>query len=256
MKRDVCIVPVCALRDNYIWMIQPSGSHAAWAVDPGEAGPVLRWLSLQSLDLGGILLTHHHADHAGGIPALLEAFPGIPVFASEKTPHACVSVRVHENERIECGPLCFQVMNIPGHTLDHVAFFGHEALFCGDTLFSAGCGRVFEGTPGMMFSTLNKITTLPAATRVYCGHEYTAANLQFAQQVEPHNSHIAEKIRMIHPGSCSLPSRLSDEMKINPFLRCEEAAVQQAVMQQAGYEPESLVEVFRILREWKNSCPG
>jgi hydroxyacylglutathione hydrolase len=248
------VVPVRALRDNYIWMIVDDAARTVWAVDPGEAEPVLHFIKKRNLVLSGILLTHHHGDHAGGIPDLLKA-AHVPVYASAKSPHAFVTHRLCEGDIAHCGTLQFEVLEIPGHTLDHAGYFGHGMLFSGDTLFSAGCGRVFEGTPAMMFATLKKlekIAVLDPATKVYCGHEYTLANLRFAKTVEPENSDISKKITQVQNMACTLPSRLSDELLFNPFLRCEEPAVIRAAGQHAGRELSSSVEVFQVLREWKN----
>ena len=254
--------PVRAFSDNYIWLIESphDADHAAKrvvAVDPGEAAPVIAELNRTSSSLAAILLTHHHPDHVGGVSELLSRWP-VPVFG----PHdARIAPPIHalsDGERCELPDLGlgFQILQVPGHTLSHIAFFGHAALFCGDTLFSAGCGRMFEGTPAQMTSSLDKLRSLPGGTAVYCGHEYTAANLKFALTVEPRNAatlayqHDVERLRAAgHP---SLPSTLALEIRVNPFLRCQQAEVRAAAEQHAGRTLQQPFEVFAVLRAWKD----
>ena len=169
------ITPVRAFKDNYIWMLHDT--KRAWVVDPGDAVPVIEVLQKQNLKLSGILLTHHHSDHSGGIPDLLNYAGNIPVYASRQTKISSVTHPVKENDEIKTKFGSFKALEIPGHTLDHIAFVGQGLLFCGDTLFSAGCGRVFEGTYVQMFAALSKLNALDADIKIYCGHEYTLANL-------------------------------------------------------------------------------
>lgn len=249
------IIPLQAFKDNYIWMMVVG--QKAWVVDPGDAQPVITALEKMNLSLAGILLTHHHADHSGGIAALLAYVGEVPVIGSAKSVVAQVNQPVCQDDEIDYGEMCFKVIEIPGHTLDHTAFYEGNKLFCGDTLFSAGCGRVFEGTPAMMYDSLNKIMALPDATEIYCGHEYTLANLAFAHCVEPNNSVITKKREAVQKlrdkGVCTLPSLLSEEKQINPFLRCHVPSVHSAAENYAGKKLESVVDVFAYLREWKNN---
>ncbi len=181
--------PVRAFSDNYIWLIEsPRAPGAVVAVDPGDAAPVIAELQRSGASLAAILLTHHHPDHIGGVPELLRRWP-VPVIGPDDARIAQRTRTVHDGERCELPDLglSFEILQVPGHTLSHIAFWGHGALFCGDTLFSAGCGRMFEGTPTQMNASLNRLADLPPDTRMYCGHEYTAANLRFALAVDPAN---------------------------------------------------------------------
>jgi hydroxyacylglutathione hydrolase len=252
------VSPVRALRDNYIWLVHGVTDRRRVAiVDPGDAQPVLQHLEAEGLAPAAILLTHHHPDHSAGIPALREAFD-LPAWGPAGEPVKGMTHPVAGGDRIalpELG-LDLAVLDIPGHTAAHIAFHGHGALFCGDTLFSAGCGRVFEGTPAQMLTSLDRLAALPDDTRVYCGHEYTAANLRFARAVEPGNAaleqhavHVAELRAQDVP---SLPSTLALERRINPFLRSAEPTVRAAAAAHAGRELASRVEVFAAVRRWKD----
>jgi hydroxyacylglutathione hydrolase len=250
--------PVRALSDNYIWLIEsPNRPAAVVAVDPGEAAPVIAELKRRNLRLAGILLTHHHPDHIGGVPELLR-LGDVPVIGpdDERIPHRTCTV--HDQERCELSDLGlgFEILQVPGHTVSHVAFWGHGAVFCGDTLFSAGCGRMFEGTPKQMNASLNRLRELPPETQVFCGHEYTAANLRFALTVEPINTaalEYQESVQRIREqGEPSLPSTLNLEIRVNPFLRCDNPAVRAAAEAHAGKSLEDPAEVFGVLRAWKD----
>ncbi len=252
------VSPIRAFSDNYIWLIrglQQPGRAAV--VDPGDAQPVIDTLEAQGLQLGAVLLTHHHGDHVGGAKALKERY-AVPVVGPRHEAIAAVSRAVAGGEQVvlEDLGLQFEVLDIPGHTRGHIAFYGHEALFCGDTLFSAGCGRLFEGTAEQMNRSLGRLKTLPADTRVFCGHEYTVANLLFARAVEPENSSIRsylETARSLRSsGRPTLPSNLALEIAVNPFLRCQEAAVREAAQQHAGHPLQTEVEVFAAVRRWKD----
>lgn len=228
-----------ALSDNYIWLLAESGR--AWVVDPGESTPVTAFLAAQQLQLAGILVTHHHGDHVGGIAALLQTFPGIPVYGPAHSPAASLITQpLHDGDTLTLGQATFGVIGIPGHTLDHIAFYcaTQALLFCGDTLFSAGCGRVFEGTYAQMHASLMKLATLPDDTRVCCAHEYTLSNLKFAHAVEPDNNAVVEFTAHCEQkralGEPTLPSSIGQEKNINPFLRCQNE------------------ETFSARREWKN----
>lgn len=254
------IFGVPAFSDNYIWLIRQG--DAAVVVDPGDAAPVLAALQAQGLRLAAILLTHHHGDHTGGVLRLLE-HARVPVYgpASETLPHCDHPLR--EGDRVELPALGIdlRVLDVPGHTAGHIAYHGHAALaqpvlFCGDTLFASGCGRLFEGTPAQMHASLVKLMALPADTRVYCAHEYTAANVRFACAVEPANAQslawrdAVERLRA--SGEPTVPTLLGHELAVNPFLRTAQAAVVAAVSNQAGRPLRGEVDVFGALRAWKD----
>jgi hydroxyacylglutathione hydrolase len=256
--------PVRAFSDNYIWLIEsPRRPGHVVAVDPGEAAPVLAELEDSGASLAAILLTHHHPDHIGGVPELLRQKGAgtddrISVIGPEDPRIPTLTRTVHDAERLELPDLglSFETLGVPGHTLSHIAFWGHGALFCGDTLFSAGCGRMFEGTPIQMNASLNKLRALPAVTRVFCGHEYTAANLRFALTVEPSNGAALEYQtsvqRLRAAGEPSLPSTLGLESQVNPFLRCDQPAVARSAEAHAGKRLDGPAEVFGVLRAWKD----
>lgn len=251
------LIPLPAFADNYVWMLH-NGQHAM-VVDPGDAAPVLHMLSQQALTLQTILVTHHHADHTGGVDALRNATHA-QVYgpAGESIPEPMTGVS--EGDTVQALGLTFQVIDTPGHTAGHVAFYtpGFEKaplLFCGDTLFSGGCGRLFEGTPAQMLASLDKLAALPAATLVCCAHEYTLSNLRFARAVEPANEALkAYETRCIAAraaGMPTLPSTLAQELHINPFLRTRQAAVRSAALQLDGSASNDAA-VFATIRHWKN----
>lgn len=252
------IEPIPAFNDNYIWCLRRG--REAWVVDPGDAAPVLAHLAAEGLALAGLLITHHHGDHTGGIAALLTAWPGVPVLGPANPAIRGISRALAEGDSAQVlGARC-EVLAVPGHTLDHIAYFfadggdGRPLLFCGDTLFAAGCGRLFEGSAGQMFESLGKLAALPEATAVYCAHEYTLSNLRFASAVEPDNPAVAGRLRdtaaLREQGLPSVPSTLALERRTNPFLRCREPGVQAAARQRA--EADSPVAVFAALRAWKD----
>jgi hydroxyacylglutathione hydrolase len=250
--------PVGAFSDNYIWLIDsPRAPGRIVAVDPGDAAPVIAELERRGASLAAILLTHHHADHIGGVPDLLR-HGAVPVIGPDDTRIAQRTRTVRDGERCDLPELglSFEILQIPGHTLSHIAFWGHGALFCGDTLFSAGCGRMFEGTPKQMNASLTKLRNLPPQTQVFCGHEYTAANLRFALTVEPANRAALEYQgsvdRVRAQGNPTLPSTLGLEIQVNPFLRCDNPAVVRAAEVHAGQSLEEPAEVFGVLRAWKD----
>lgn len=253
---------VSAFADNYIWMLHDGpAAGGAIVVDPGDAAPVAAALDAHGLELAAILVTHHHADHVGGVDALRPRLRG-PVFgpARERIPKPFIPLR--EGDRASALGLEFEVIDVPGHTAGHIAYLlrevpggGAPILFCGDTLFSAGCGRLFEGTPAQMHDSLGKLAALPGDTRVCCAHEYTLSNLRFAAAVEPGNAAIAAHTAWCEAeraaGRPTLPSTIARERELNPFLRCGVPAVAHAARDHgaAGTDP---VAVFTLLREWKN----
>lgn len=249
------IIPLPAFRDNYIWLLRQD--RLAVVVDPGDAAPVRRYLAEQGLSLAAILVTHHHPDHTGGIAELLTESP-VPVFgpAGETIPGRSVAVQEGDAVRIPGIDVAFQVLDVPGHTAGHVAYFGDKTLFCGDTLFAAGCGRIFEGTPAQLHASLEKLAALPADTLVYCTHEYTLSNLAFAAAVEPDNPDLAERTVRCQALRAderpTVPFPLGAERLSNPFLRVTEPAVIARAEAEAGGPLSTPVAVFAALREWKN----
>jgi hydroxyacylglutathione hydrolase len=252
------VTPVPAFSDNYIWLIHGLADPRSVAiVDPGDPRPVLKRLKDDRLGAVAILVTHHHADHVGGVDALVAEL-GVPVYgpASERIPR--IDFPLREGDRVAPDGLGieFGVIDCPGHTAGHIAYHGHGTLFCGDTLFSAGCGRLFEGTPAQMSRSLGKLAALPDDTRVYCTHEYTLSNLRFAGAVEPANDDVRAYIervgRLRSEDRPTLPSTLGLEREVNPFLRCAESTVREAAERRAGRPLVDDVEVFSVVRSWKD----
>ncbi|MFN3594192.1 MAG: hydroxyacylglutathione hydrolase [Thiobacillaceae bacterium] len=249
------VIPLPALHDNYIWLIH-DGRHAV-AVDPGEAGPILSWLEARHMPLAAILITHHHADHVGGVADLTTVY-ACPVYGPPNRDLGLPIRPVADGGQIVIPQpkLRLTVLAVPGHTRDHLAYYGHGHLFCGDTLFSCGCGRLFEGTPAQMLHSLRRLAALPGETQVCCAHEYTLANIAFARTVDPDNPELkawaAEADRLRSVGRPTLPVRLARERRVNPFLRCDQAAIQAAVRRLTGLEPGDEIQTFATLRAMKD----
>lgn len=253
---EFALIALPAFKDNYIWLLEGSEGRSA-VVDPGDASPVRRALAERHLRLEAVLVTHHHADHMGGAAELAREH-GCPVFGPARERIEAVNVPLAEGAEVGLAGLGarFRVLEIPGHTAGHIAYEGHGIMFCGDTLFSAGCGRLFEGTAEEMCGSLAKLAALPDDTAVCCGHEYTLANLKFASVVEPGNQAVRD-----YAAECAawrarleptLPSRLGKEREVNPFLRCREAAVREAASREARRTVTDPVDVFAVIRKWKD----
>jgi hydroxyacylglutathione hydrolase len=247
---------VPAFQDNYLWVLS-EGREAA-VVDPGDAAPVQHFLEERGLRLAAILATHHHGDHVGGLVELKERWR-CPVFGPAGERIAGLDTRLAEGDRITVPGigLSLSVLDVPGHTSGHIAYVGEGVAFCGDTLFACGCGRLFEGTPAQMSESLSKLAGLPAATRAYCAHEYTVANIRFAEAVEPGNAALRErKARELAKrarGEPTVPSTIGEELATNPFLRCDQPEVIAAAERRAGRKLQGPIEVFTEIRAWKNS---
>jgi len=254
----LAVSPILAFDDNYIWLLRDSGNTQAMVVDPGDEEPVLAALEAQRLELSAVLVTHHHYDHIGGLEALRTAFPKVRVFGPEDRRVRALTDRVREGNTVGIPGFSvrFRVLEIPGHTSTHIAYLGAGALFCGDTLFAAGCGRVFDGTFDQLAASLERIAALPGETLCYCAHEYTLANLEFAGRVEPGSEAIARQKQAVSDLRAldrpSVPSRLSEELATNPFLRIGIPAVKVAAEAAAGRSLTTGAEFFTALRRWKD----
>ncbi|WP_445945439.1 hydroxyacylglutathione hydrolase [Shewanella sp.] len=253
------ITEIPAFNDNYIWILGAQDSEFVYVVDPGTAAPVLAYLNEKNLTLAGILITHKHQDHVGGIRDLQAHYQGnLPVYGPkaegiEGITHHLIA------EKSLCLPHLasnVEVIHVPGHTLGHFAYLIEDAIFCGDTLFSAGCGRLFEGTPEQMLSSLNRLASLPAHSKIYCAHEYTQANLNFALTVTPNNPHLVQYASWVTKARDNkvptIPAELSTELTINPFLRCHTSEVKMAVAKQFNIEVTDELQTFTLLRKWKD----
>lgn len=249
-----------AFSDNYIWTIPSQDDCEVIVVDPGEAQPVENYLKQHQATLHAILITHHHYDHTNGANHLAKKY-GVAVYGPSLEAQSVVTHPLREGDEISFPTfaLNYRILDIPGHTLGHIAYVGEDHCFTGDTLFAAGCGRVFEGTNAQMLASLRKLAALPPDIKIYCGHEYTLANLEFAQAVEPNNSDIRQRLTKVRAeranGENTLPSTIALELATNPFLRVSEQGVKTAAEQQLGSGIGHLDEVFGTIRAWKNRLP-
>jgi len=252
------ISPIPAFNDNYIWLLRRQGTAHSAVVDPGDAAPVIQRLRREGLSLEAILITHKHGDHVGGVRELKRVWPDAVIYgpAGEQIPS--IERLLTEGDRIELNGVGaeFQVLDVPGHTEGHIAYLGQGSLFCGDTLFAAGCGRVFSGTHEQLHRSLQRIAALPPETRLYCAHEYTLDNLGFAAWVEPDNQDLARRRKgaeeMRAENRPTVPSRLDLELLTNPFLRSSEPVVIAAAERYAGKKLQSPAAVFTAIRTWKD----
>ena len=257
---EVSFIP--AFKDNYIWLL--TRGQRAFVVDPGDAAPVCSRLQADGLTLEGILITHHHADHQGGVAELQARWPAGVYAPGNESITGCTRP-LRGGERIDVLGQTFDVMAVPGHTSGHLAYYAPGLLFCGDTLFGAGCGRLFEGTPAQMSASLDRIAALPDDTLIYCAHEYTEMNLRFALAVEPDNPALRARVAKVAAqraaGLPSVPSTLAEEKATNPFLRCGEAAVIEAGLRHSvpqgdfvpGAGDRSRTTIFAAIRSWRNN---
>ena len=250
------VKPIKAYQDNYIWLV--STNEGSIVVDPGESKKILNLIDNNEIDLKGVLITHHHFDHTNGLSDLLNK-RGLEVYGPKNNVHGINNI-VKNNDKFTVIGIDFEVIEIPGHTLDHIAFYsfndGEPILFCGDTLFSGGCGRVFEGTFDQMFIALKKISKYPKETKIFCGHEYTLSNLKFALAVDENNEDLIKEYdnikNMVDSGNPSLPTILEKELKINPFLRCDNHHIKNKIVSKFNTSVDEL-EVFCALRQWKDN---
>jgi hydroxyacylglutathione hydrolase len=252
------IEPIPAFSDNYIWLLHNEESTEAAVVDPGDAAPVIAALKARGLTLSHILITHHHFDHVGGLEDLCNAYSP-EVYGPHNPGISGITQRLSAGDCVEVLGEKFSILEVPGHTLDHIAYYAGKdpVVFCGDTLFAGGCGRLFEGDPPMMLKSLDSLAALPAETRIYCAHEYTLSNLAFAAAAEPDNAELKQRILAAEDtrqrGEPTVPSTLALELATNPFMRSREKALissLQALDKLSGDSPE---QVFATVRGWKDN---
>ncbi len=252
------ISPIPAFEDNYLWLLETEGHDGCAVVDPGDADPVIQAIEQRGLRLDAILITHKHGDHVGGIRDLKKRWPGAVVYGPRNEPIKALEVRLGEGDRVhlEGLQLDFEVLDVPGHTEGHIAYYGHGALFCGDTMFAGGCGRVFSGTHEQLSRSLQKIADLPGDTLAYCAHEYTMANLGFAQWVEPDNEALQQRHQQDaarrEQDQPTVPSRIAIELETNPFMRTDQPGVIRAAEDWIGKSLSDRDSVFHAVREWKD----
>lgn len=248
------LIRIPALSDNYIWLLSNENSECV-IVDPSQANPVIEMLSQRSLTPIAILLTHHHEDHVGGVAELVKKYPSIDVFGPQETQSKGADKIIHDQERIIISSFTFNVIGIPGHTLGHVSYYCAPYLFCGDTLFAGGCGRLFEGTAQQMFSSLQKLSALPDNTLVCCAHEYTLSNMTFAHHIMPENplitDYLAQVSKMRHNSQPTVPTTLQNEKNTNLFLKTDDIDLQRILdITTNAYAP---IKTFTKLRELKDN---
>lgn len=254
------VKPLAAFTDNYIWLLKHDDGKHCVVVDPGDANVVIDELTKESLILNGILITHHHNDHTGGVDELKSRYK-IPVYGPENSPYKGITQTLSDGDTLMILNESFEVLAVPGHTLDHIAFYTNSTqtpkLFCGDTLFLAGCGRLFEGSPAQMLTAMDKFRELPPKTEVYCTHEYSLANLAFANAVEPNNGKITQTLnqckKLREQNKPTLPSSIEQELAINPFMRTRKPSVVASAKAYKEVSNMDEVAVFSAIREWKNS---
>jgi hydroxyacylglutathione hydrolase len=248
----LALSPIPAFSDNYIWVLHNQSD--ALAIDPGDAVPLTAFLDRHHLTLRAVLITHCHADHVGGLPALIARDPQLRLIGPATLKIA--SEPVADQQTVSALGIDFRVLAVPGHTLDHLAYYAAPWLFCGDTLFGAGCGRLFEGSPAQMLASLQRLASLPPDTLICPAHEYTLANLQFALAAEPFNRDINQRLdrdktsRDQHRPT--LPCQLAQELATNPFLRCNQPSIRQTIEQKEKRHFSSEEEIFAALRRWKD----
>lgn len=249
------VLAISAFYDNYIWLIINKEKGQAFCVDPGEAAPVLKFLNKEKLSLKAILLTHHHHDHIGGTAELLKANPSLVIYGPQDPRISIVTNPVQGGDILAIDSFEFKILSTPGHTATHISYYepNYHWLFCGDTLFSAGCGRVFDGTIEELYESLHQLKALPDETQVFCAHEYTQKNLRFAATIEPNNQAIRNYAHRLlaKEKHCSLPSSIAIEKQINPFLRTEEPTLKAYAQQQGSLDSQSL-SIFKLLRAKKD----
>lgn len=247
------ITALPAFSDNYIWLLHHDG--VALAVDPGDARPVREFCRRHQLDLIAILITHHHDDHTAGVAELAAAYR-CPVYGPDNPVIDGITRPLAEGMELTVAGLTFQVLAVPGHTADHIAYYTPGRLFCGDTLFACGCGRVFDSTPVKLYQSLQQLASLPPQTQIYCAHEYTLANQHFALTVEPDNPELQQRHQrdrlLREQQQATLPTRLQEELATNPFLRCQQPSIRAAVEQHCGHPLPDPQSVFVELRRWKD----
>jgi hydroxyacylglutathione hydrolase len=263
----ITITPIPALDSNYFWVIRPSqDTQTVYVVDPGDATPVIDYLTRNQLTLAAILITHRHRDHTQGIAGLLEYWP-VPVYGPDSELIPLITHRLGDGDLLQLDGIAFKIIAVPGHTWEHIAYFSpipaHKSsplLFCGDALFAGGCGRRFDGTAEIMWGSLQKLAALPDNTQIYCAHEYTQANLAFAIAVEPHNPELGDRFEQVKhiraQGHITLPSNILLEKRTNPFLRCQQPGIKIFAENRTRQTLETPAAVFGALRLIKDTWPN
>ena len=256
------VTPIHAFRDNYIWCITRKDTNECIIVDPGDASPVIAYCEQHNKKICAILITHHHADHIGGVSGLVHSqymVSNATIYGPEETPCSHINHRCREGEQIDIPPLniTLSILEVPGHTMDHIAYYNQDWLFCGDTLFSCGCGRLFEGTPEIMFHSLRKIHALDDNTQVFCAHEYTQSNIDFALTIEPNNTALqqyANHVKRLRENQQeTLPSTIGLEKDVNPFLRWHDAQLKENLSRHWQCEVSDDIETLAMTRRWKDT---